>query len=328
MAVFGKNQDLIERSRRTADAATMRRRQEVQPKAKAVRGIRPSWVDTYKPSEGKYDLVRLIRNPTTFVSPLEPSDDAGAEVYEETVDWYKYIKHYHATLKRSVNCSGGPQWKNKNASTPCHACAMRFGSWDDVQRKYTSPVGVALEYVLTVLVMELFHKVPQIDAAGNIRGNNKGEPYTDWVQCQGEGCEYCAEGLEMKEGHIQTWPMPKTFFAQLMDLGDKKSNFCLSCAKKTIKWFGNEYECSNCDNPQPASVFDLNFQVCKKKINDKQTLLDFEEVEIAPVPEQYISLLDSLPNMAQKFGPTALDQQSKQFQYTPKPSTQARFINK
>ncbi|KPJ84920.1 MAG: hypothetical protein AMS18_16425, partial [Gemmatimonas sp. SG8_17] len=179
------------------------------------------WADTFKPHETVPANVRLIPVPCV----AHRVDDAG-NIYEENIPWKEFREHYHGTFRRSAICSGGPLFFDRNRRTACYGCDIFWSSPSGKGKR--RPISMSDKYAFAALVMDPFHKVPQVDDRGQFQLNPQTQqPFTKWERCLGQGCPHCRSALENVQGRIQPWIMSKGHFTNLNAYSDRLG--CLTC---------------------------------------------------------------------------------------------------
>jgi len=211
----------------------------------------PFWANTFKPSTGTPDEIRVIPGSYTIQRVNE------GVVYEEQLPWFECTEHYHGGLSRSVLCSAGVHRMDRNKREPCCGCEMY---WEDYMirkereketgNKVTKPNRVSMRslYVFNVLDLGYFFKAPQRDENGHLKLNPQdGKPYMVWTKYVGQhqAAEANAQGAEGHWGHVMSWPLGRDHFNMLSSYSDLISKNCLSCGgHSTI--VTRHWSCNNC----------------------------------------------------------------------------------
>jgi hypothetical protein len=184
--------------------------------------------------------------------------DSAGNLYEEKTPWKEIIEHYHGHYRLGGICSGGPFFFDRNKREPCHGCDLY---WNAPKGRKNKPISMSNKFGFGVLVMEPFHKVPQIDRnTGQFSINpNTQQPYTNWDRCLGQGCPSCQQALETVQGRMQPWIMSKTHFNNLNAYSDRLG--CLTCGARSTP--DNRPVISTafwqCGNPACRQlIFDMN----------------------------------------------------------------------
>lgn len=227
-------------SQRAANA-TMR-----QPGGK---GGRAYWADVYKPHKIVPSNVRLV--------PVECTNlrlDNDKNEFTTKDPWKEFYEHFHGHYRTSGICSSGaaPFVKGPH-KRPCYGCDEY---WSKPKKQKT--ISLTPKYAFAALVMEWFHKVPQLDEYGMPRVGSQGQPYTRWERCLGQGCPHCRNSLENVYGRVQPWPMSTGHFETLNEHAERAG--CLTCGGSraadgrpiisTAAW-----KCGNPNCQQP--IFDM-----------------------------------------------------------------------
>jgi hypothetical protein len=183
------------------------------------RGRRSYWADVYKPHKIVPSNVRLIAVECTNLR----LDNDGNE-FTTKDPWKEFHEHYHGHYRTSGICSGGANpFKRGPHRRPCYGCDEY---WSKPKKEKT--ISLTPKYAFAALVMEWFHKVPQIDEYGMPKTNDQGQPYTNWERCLGQGCPHCRNSLENVYGRMQPWPMGTGHFETLNKYAEEHAG-CLTC---------------------------------------------------------------------------------------------------
>ena len=201
--------------------------------------------DQFKPTTVGSDKIRIIAGDYTFVG-----SDGEGNLYEEHLQYWPYVEHFHSTKKRSFTCSGGPKHFLKGKRDECLGCDKFYagGGTGDDGKKTKGPMSKREMFAFTVWHYHKYHKIEQMDDKGNVVKNDKGEPYYDWVQCEGRGCTACKEKKESVDGRLLHWPMGVTHFKTLTDDIDQLiGRSCRSCGERDavepVAWLCSNPEC-------------------------------------------------------------------------------------
>lgn len=204
--------------------------------------------DLFKPSKTESDLVRIIPGNYTYTG-ANPDDT----LYETTLPYWPYVEHFHSTKQRGFACSAGPLGHRKGKAEPCEGCARFFGDMtkDGKGKTKFGPVSRREMIAFTVLHMAPYHKIEQSDGQGNIKKNDKGEAYYNWVPCtQEKDCEMCKARKETRPGHLMYWPMGVSHFKSLTEEYDPLiGESCAACGSRdsmyTEQWICGNPECQD-----------------------------------------------------------------------------------
>ncbi len=236
---FGKDREGIGRMNLRQQ---MRRSTKRPPRGTG--GGAPHYVNQYRPPKGAAgtDTIRIIRGeyqiPRIDLDRRDFVRDANGEIVHDSAPHWQYVSYYkHQPDGSGKSCISTEGWLGafKGKAEPCIAADWYWWEWrkrNETGNK-TSPKSFrrSEQYALTVLVMAPFYKVPQMDAQGNIKKNDKtGQPYYNWVKGSKRGNdEFAAGGFERKEGHLQHWSMGFGHWNTLLDFSDTLSRDCRSC---------------------------------------------------------------------------------------------------
>lgn len=187
------------------------RNQGEQRQRKGGGGMRFS--DIFKPtlSPTSFDLVRIIPGNYTF-----QGCDGKKNVYTYPgMEYWPFIEHYDGRNKKSTICSGGVFHNFRDAREPCMGCDLFFSTMDkqkDANGRRKSRVSKQDKYVFNVLHYNPYHKIPQMDDSGRVACNDQGQPYYNWVPCEGRGCKICPQGVETMPARMLKWEMSYSHF--------------------------------------------------------------------------------------------------------------------
>lgn len=192
---------------------------------------------------GSYDYVIARGDLTTDVIKLE---------------YWPYIEHFHGTKKRGCICSGGPFHFKKDKREECIGCSMYFDGMErgpDGKMK-KGPMSKREMFAFSVIHYWPYHKIEQTDDKGNVRMNDKNEPYYEWAPCDDNPnrtnkklvqCVMCKAGKERKDAHRMHWPMGGTHFKYLTEEVDKMvSTSCSNCGGRETIGHPLAYLCKGC----------------------------------------------------------------------------------
>lgn len=242
---FGKDQSHLTSIPVYGGSTTQRAANAGRKKKRSYGSKRPYWADTFRPPETGSASIRII--PGEY--KITKVDDK--QLIEEVLPWYEFVEHYSGTHRRGGICSGGPWFFDKSKRTPCHGCDKR-----ESEPRNKKTMSRSDKFAFTVIDMGLFHQVPQIDRQTHqVRKNQQGEPYLEWVKCTGRGCQNCHHAIQNRYGYIQPWTMSKVHFNSLNAYGDGIGHCCVTCrGRNTIHsqaWFCGNQQCQ-------SLIFDMN----------------------------------------------------------------------
>jgi hypothetical protein len=201
--------------------------------------------DMFKPTLVGSDKVRVIAGSFEYTGA-----DGEGNQYTETLQYWPFIEHFHGIKKRSFQCSGGPTHFLKGKRADCTGCDAFYagGGQGEDGKKKKGAMSKREMFAFTVWHYWKYHKIEQMDEKGQVQKNDKGEPYYDWVRCDGRGCKMCKEGKESCDGRLLFWPMGITHFTTLTDDIDQLvGRSCRSCGTKdsitAVAWLCPNEEC-------------------------------------------------------------------------------------
>jgi len=205
---------------------------------RTTRGRRFS--DEYKPPMGPHalDVGRLL--PGNYTVQIA-GDEKGESLAEVQLEFFPFVEHFDGRTNKSSVCSGGPLHNFKGKRDDCRGCDM-FYEGLGAPKGTTKRMSKRDMFVFNFLHMAPYHKVESLDQnTGQIRVNERGEPYYDWHPCEGRTCTACKAGKETKHGRVRPWPMGYSHFNTLIEAYNPLvGNSCASCGTKnsirSIAW--------------------------------------------------------------------------------------------
>lgn len=225
-----------------------------RPERRGGEGGRSYWADNYKPS-AILDTIRIV--PAEY--PTQEVDPVTGQLNDTTLPWYYVREHFHGGLQRGGLCSAGPFYMSKEKREPCYGCEIHWEDFaerkrirDTTGQRVTNPNRMSMtdKYVFTIVDMATFFKTEQLDANGQVRTNQQGQPFMEWKKLTYPN-DPAAAGRELKYGATLPWPMNRPQFDMLQLFNE--ANVGKSCAG--CGTYGNSmtpavtetaYVCSNC----------------------------------------------------------------------------------
>ena len=95
--------------------AQARAHQAARPKSTG--GAKPYFIDRFQPSFDEADQIRVIKG----AYDIEIGQPDGTLI-TQTLFYFPYVEHFHATMKKGAICSAGPFGVFKNKGEPCYGC--------------------------------------------------------------------------------------------------------------------------------------------------------------------------------------------------------------
>lgn len=226
---FGKDPKLALTGGSFRQTANLHGRDRV---TRGPRGRVPYFVDQYQPSLMVADTIRLIAGDYLQEQAVGEGDDVMVVQYQS--NYIQFVDHYLDRVKKSCICSAGALRNVKNKRNPCRGCDIFWETAvrDPKTNRFDSPViGRQRKYAISVLDYSDYHKMEQYDQqTRQVKMNPKtNEPYFNWVKCQGQGCDACRAGKEIKHGDMRHWPMSHTHFEVLKANALNIGNSCARC---------------------------------------------------------------------------------------------------
>lgn len=211
------------------------------------RGL-PYFIDMYKPSTDYVDTLRFLPGP--FVDEdAETTPDGQVRIVPVQTNFKKFVEHFDGHMSKGAICSSKSWQSIEEQRNSCHGCDI---FWETAERNSTgrlesSRMSRQNKYAFAVYDYGSYHKVPQTDRqTGQVKLNPRTkEPYFNWVKCQGQGCDMCRAGLEVKYGTSTHWPVNFTELqiirAAEADIGDSCKTCQTAKSITSIAWL-----CQNC----------------------------------------------------------------------------------
>lgn len=230
------------------------------------------------------------------------------------------VTHYSPKTKKTIICSS--EWKDMDGyyvrKGSCVGCMAYDGkaAGDPKWKHYA--VTRSFKFPVTVVVMENFHLDP-LDWDGNPLGvDDNGKPKRRKVMCVGpeNDCPGCSRNLPTTWGRVMVWEMPETHIKKLIKYIDQYKDVCKcgaeglrletvlcpncatefpfrpqpdteitcpACRENVTPDF--VYECPNCNDPAPPTIFDADFQVARFDDNGFAGL-DIVRVRVGPMKKE------------------------------------------
>lgn len=252
--------------------STLRSRGTTQRRAMGnlrTSGPRPTWVDQYKPTESNLhpDVIRVL--DASYVTEI-PSDDRK-DLVKITLPWWCWTEHWDNTHEKSSVCSAGP-WRDVDSTRaqPCRGCELYRGlSHRDptTGKMKAGAMSCRSMYSFSVIHYHPYHRVEQFDEDGNIKKNNKGETFYQWVKCEIDGCPHCAAGKLMLPARKLHWDMGINHYDTLLSKDEALRLCCKNCkTRSSIAW--DVFACSNVECGHP---FFERGKTCLKEVEVLKT---------------------------------------------------------
>jgi hypothetical protein len=204
---------------------------------------RPAFLTQFKPAldDGYTDDIRVLYGHYTN----RLADDAG-NVAEHVLPYFVYVQHYHAGLKKFLQCSAGPLGHLKGKSEPCPSCDL---FWQQRAEGRDGPMTRRTVYVFTVLQYGLFAELPQVDRDGRQRINTTtGKPYLEWRLVRPHEKGSVPPNTKTRDGSVLHWTLGQNHLTALEVADRQIGKSCAACGGKdtlsTLHW-----QCSQCDAP-------------------------------------------------------------------------------
>lgn len=217
---YGKDPDrLNEHASFRQQSAAMRATRPQQNKRSV-----PRFVNEFQPSLDYPDNIRIIRGAYEV-----PTADKDGQLITQRLSWFPFVDHYHGTIGRGAICSAGPLHNWKNLREPCHGCDIFWAQRENGQKK--GPMGKREMYAMTVMHFAPYARVERMDKQGQVRRNQSGEPFMDWVRVQPHE-RALFQGREMREWNLMHWSVGWGHWSVLFDYAKDIGRSCKACGAK------------------------------------------------------------------------------------------------
>ena len=204
---------------------------------RSPRGGPPYFVDQYKPPTVEPDTIALIAGSYEHIK-IDESGDKPIPI-PVNLPYLEFVDHFDGKTNKGAVCSAGPFRRYKDLRDPCNGCDIYFATLepDENGKKKSTRMAKQSKFAFCIIDFGWYHKEPVLDVqTGQSRLNKKGEPYFNWVKCEGFGCESCKAKLEKKFGHNPHWPMPWMYFQTIREQDWEIGKSCRSCGgDKTVR---------------------------------------------------------------------------------------------
>lgn len=204
---------------------------------------RPAFLTQFRPAvdDGYTDVVRVLYGQ--YKNLLTDDDDA---ITEHVLPYYTYVQHYHAGLKKYLQCSAGPLGHRKGKSDPCPSCSL---FWQQKDEGRDGPMSRRRVYVFTVLQYGTFAELPQVDRDGRQRVNTTtGKPYLEWRLVRPHEKGSLPPNAKIREGSTLHWSLGQAHLTALEVADRQIGRSCAACGGKdtlsTLHW-----QCTQCEAP-------------------------------------------------------------------------------
>lgn len=345
---FGKDQKQL--GEISTFRQSVRQYESMKPKQGGGGGVKPYFIDAFKPSTDEPDTVRIVKGNY----PVQLGQPDGT-IVTVPMTYYPFVEHYHAALKKNIVCSAGPLGSFKGKGQPCLACDI-FWADRNAGRK-NGPMSRRELHSVTVLHYAPYAHVEQIDrTTGAIRTDSEGKPYMQWVRVHDyERNKYA--GKEMVEARRMHWEIGSAHWNTLIDYNKEIGRSCKSCGgRDTVKmamwtcgscgeilidgatttlspkeieeitdkevrcaschevgYLDEQVVCSNCDNGVRAEIFDVDIKVKRVAPKDggNQTILAITGwSNPGPIDNRFAEIAKPL-DLPKVFTPTPYDKQQQ-----------------
>jgi hypothetical protein len=233
---YGKDPSVLDNASNFGESARRYEREKAKPSSGGG-GSLPSFIDQFKPSKDEPDLIRIIPGQYEFEAAVG-TNASDVRIVKRTEQFYPYVDHYNAVLKKGCICSAGILGSFKGKAEPCRACDQFWAEKVANRGTQKQPVMKRSDkYSFTVLHYAPYAFVEQTDyKTGAIRTNEQtGEPYMGWVRVhEYERAKFA--GREMREAHVLHWDIGWGHYSTLLEINDQIGKSCRTCGgRNTIQ---------------------------------------------------------------------------------------------
>lgn len=211
-----------------AFGGSMQQRQSMMQKNRPARGARGRrFSDEIKPPMAPDHMTgRII--PGSYATTFAYGKEGTLTTAQ--LEWQQFVEHFDGRTNKSAICSAGPLREYKGRREPCTGCDLFFlprEKGPDGKKK--ERMSARPMYVFSFLDFRNYHKVISMED-GHPRTGNNGEPYFDWVPCEGRTCPHCHTAKETVVGRVRPWVMGETHFNALVHgYGGFIGKSCAAC---------------------------------------------------------------------------------------------------
>lgn len=214
--------------------------------------------------EGLFDQLMLNTKRSLWVRwsnvtyTYEIYDSETQQVVEVEADWLEAIQHFIAANNARIWCSSGA-----HRNQPCYGCSHRTLHYDWVREqekggiklpdnKRRAPVSAANRIIMPVTVCEKHVKMPALNADGEPRVSQAGNPIFNWVPMPVAKLtedRLTSEVLATaKTGHKVWWNIPQTVLSSYVELKEKAFHYCSNCpaGSDATPLVYKRYKCEEC----------------------------------------------------------------------------------
>lgn len=202
------------------------------------RSLNIRWGSRWRPPKNVTTKIRLL--PASYVGL-----DGGEYEY------FQYVEFFSARANRGFVSS--KKWKidEEGKIVAVGGDCIGYDEWKkemDEDRENRS-VSLRLLHAFNVLHLAWYHLVPVLDDKGNPKlyqkGERKGQPIYDRLECEGRRCPHCKEGHEKVFGKKVHWSMGSGHLQNLAGIIEEVEKDCANCGTSG-SLTPLTYECSKC----------------------------------------------------------------------------------
>jgi hypothetical protein len=194
------------------------------------------WKGNYNPTESEQgDIIRVFDG--AFLQKF--LDESGQAIIEDTLP-YVFFREHRDCNDRSCICSAGAFWGVKGKSDICLSCDA---FWEDVAErrakkargdntKGPNRMSCIDRFAWLIYDYGPYTKVYDVDQKGQVRTNQKGEPYTSWEKGHPHDMRFNGRAVEWKMGNLIPWVLTKTQNEWLMGESNIIGSCCATCGSR------------------------------------------------------------------------------------------------
>lgn len=212
-------------------------RQHQAARPKFGGGTKPYFINRFQPATDEPDHIRILKGHYE----VEIGQQDGS-IIKQVLYYFPYIEHFHGSIKKGAICSAGPLGMFKDKGQPCLGHEIYWA--DKNAGRKNGPMSMTEKNAFTIIHYAPYAKVEQRDDQGQVKTNDKGEPYWNWERVfPHERHKY--QGKEMRDYSILHWSLGFGHFNTLMEYDKEIGKSCRSCGgRDTIVC--EAWTCRNC----------------------------------------------------------------------------------
>lgn len=199
-------------------------RAQQQARPKFTGGGAPYFVNRFQPSTDDPDQIRILKGH--YEIEIANQDK---ELVKQTLYYFPYIEHFHGSMKKGGICSAGPLGMFKGMGQPCLGHDIYWA--DKNAGKKNGPMSMREMSAFTIVHFASYAKAEQTDDQGQVKKNDKGEPYWNWVRVLPHERQKYAN-KEMRDFNVMHWSLGFGHLNTLMEYDKEIGKSCRSCGTR------------------------------------------------------------------------------------------------